>query len=405
MSSNEAPLKGIRVIEAGVLLAGPFCGQLLGDFGAEVIKIEQPRVGDPMRAWGQAESNGHSLWWPIIARNKKSVELDLRRPSGQAAFRSLVAKADIVLENFRPGTFENWGIGYDQLKAVNPRIIMVRVTGYGQTGPYATRAGYASVGEAMGGLRHVVGYPDRPPSRVGISIGDTLAGTFAAFGAVLALHERARTGTGQIVDSAIYEACLAVMESLIPDYVIAGHIRERTGSSLKNVAPSNIYPTRDGELVIAANQDTVFKRLATAMERPELAEDPRYATHLARGAHQEELDALIGQWSSTFDSRALADLLERHGVPVGRIYTVPDMLEDAQFAAREAIINVAHDKLGRFPMQNVVPKLSRSPGQIHWVGPALGEHSNEILAGLLGLSEQEITEAQGVGQTKKEGRQ
>lgn len=392
--NSSGSLTGIRVVEAGVLLAGPFCGQLLGDLGAEVIKVEAPGLGDPMRRWGQSNAVGESLWWPIVARNKKSIELDLRNPAGQMAFRKLAAVADVVIENFRPGTLEKWGIGYEQLREINPRLIMVRVSGFGQTGPYAHRAGYASVGEAMGGLRHVVGYPDLPPSRVGISLGDTLAGTFGALGALAALHERGGSGEGQMVDCAIYEAVLACMESLIPEYVIGGHIRERTGAILKNVAPSSVYPARDGDLIIAANQDTVFRRLCAAMNMPGLADDPKFSDHTSRGENQQELDELISEWSSPQSMVELERLLESFGVPAGRIYCAPDMLEDAHFKARNTIVEVKHDRLGQFPMQNIFPKLSRTPSTIRWPGPELGSHNQEVLADLLRLSEAEIAEAQ-----------
>jgi formyl-CoA transferase len=273
---------------------------LLGDFGADVIKVEQPGSGDPMRQWGREKPHGQSLWWPVVARNKKSVTANLRLERGQELVRQLVAESDILVENFRPGTLERWRLGWDDLSRINPRLVMVRVTGFGQTGPYAPRAGYGSIGEAMGGLRYVVGSPDRPPSRTGISIGDALAGTFAAYGAVMAIHARERTGRGQVVDSAIYEAVLAMMESLIPEYTIGGYTRERTGAVLPNVAPSNVYPTAgDEQILVAANQDTVFRRLAEVMGRPELASDARFATHSARGAHQEELDALIAAWTAT----------------------------------------------------------------------------------------------------------
>ena len=295
----------------GQLLAGPFCGQLLADFGAEVIKLEDPARGDPMRQWGREKPHGLSLWWPVIARNKKSVTLNLRHPEGQSLARRLLGTADVLVENFRPGTLERWGLGYDALAERNPGLVLVRVTGFGQDGPYAPRAGYGSIGEAMGGLRYVTGDPSTPPSRSGISIGDSLAGTFAALGALLALHARARTGRGQVVDSAIYEAVLAMMESLVTEYQVAGYTRERTGAILPNVAPSNVYPTADGQLVlVAANQDTVFRRLAAVMARPELADDPRYASHSARGEHQVELDGLIAGWTATLDADRLLAALE-----------------------------------------------------------------------------------------------
>ena len=386
-------LDGLRVVETGVLLAGPFCGQLLGDFGAEVIKVEQPGVGDPMREWGRERSGGLSLWWPVLARNKKSITLNLREPRGQDLVRRLVASSDILLENFRPGTLERWGLGYEELSAINPRLILVRVTGFGQTGPYAARPGYGSVGEAMGGLRYVVGNPDSPPSRMGISIGDTLAATFACVGTLAALHARERTGRGQVVDSAIYEAVLGVMESLIPEYAATGYVRERTGAIIPNVAPSNVYPTADGQMVIiAANQDTVFARLAEAMGRPEMATDERYATHMARGARQTELDELIADWSAGLDAAELNEILLHHGVPTGEIYRAPDMLRDPHFAAREAIVRLTHPELGELPMQNVVPKLSDTPGRVRWPGPDLGAHNEEILGGLLGLDADELAD-------------
>ncbi len=381
------PLADLRVLEMGVLLAGPFCGQLLADFGAEVIKVEQPGVGDPMREWGRERSGGKSLWWPVVARNKKSVTVNLRAAEGQDLIRRLAASTDVVIENFRPGTLERWGLSYEELSAINPRLILVRVTGYGQTGPYAGQPGFGSVGEAMGGLRYVVGDPSTPPSRMGISIGDTLAAVFACLGALTALHHRERTGRGQVVDSAIYEAVLAVMESLIPEYAATGYIRERTGAVLPNIAPSNVYPTADGQMVlIAANHDVVFGRLAGAMGRPELADDPRYATHGARGEHQVELDGLIAEWTATLSAADLHALLVDHQIPTGRIFRAPEMLEDPHFAARQAIVRLLHPELGELPMQNVAPKLSASPGSLRWVGPELGQHNREVLQGLLGLS-------------------
>ncbi|MBO6636628.1 MAG: CoA transferase [Roseitalea sp.] len=385
---RKGPLNDVRVIEMGQLLAGPFCGQLMADFGADVIKCEQPGVGDPMRQWGREKPHGKSLWWPVVARNKRSITLNLREAEGQQIVRDLVAQADIVLENFRPGTMERWNLGYDELAKINPGIIMVRVTGFGQTGPYASRAGYGAIGEAMGGLRYVVGDPSTQPSRMGISIGDELAATYATLGALMALHARARTGRGQVVDSAIYEAVLAMMESLVTEYDKAGYIRERTGPILPNVSPSNVFPTRDGKLLlIAANQDTVFKRLAAAMGRPELAEDERYATHSARGANQVELDALIAQWTETIDLKPLEALMNEHGVPCGLIYRAPDMLEDAHFKAREAIVSVPHPNFGYLKMQNVAPKLSETPGEIRHAGPELGQHNDEIYKGLLDMDD------------------
>jgi formyl-CoA transferase len=383
-SANTGPLADLRLIEMGTLLAGPFCGQLMGDFGAEVIKVEPPGKGDPMREWGQEKAHGMSLWWPVIARNKKSVTLNLRENEGQEIARELISKADFLLENFRPGTMERWNLSYEELKKINPGLIMIRVSGYGQTGPYSKRAGFGAVGESMGGLRYVCGDPLAPPSRMGISIGDSLAATFACVGALSALHHRERTGEGQVVDSAIYEAVLNMMESLITEYDKAGYIRERQGSILPNVAPSNIYPTKDKKMIlIAANQDTVFKRLTEAMERPDLAEDERYQTHSARGAHQVELDTIVAAWTQTIDAATLEEMMEEYGIPSGKIYRAPEMLEDAHFRARDAIIKTQHPKFGELLMQNVAPKLSATPGSVRTPGPGLGQHNEEIYQGLL----------------------
>ncbi|MGH9065416.1 MAG: CaiB/BaiF CoA transferase family protein [Acidimicrobiales bacterium] len=384
-------MSDLRVLECGQLLAGPFCGQLLGDFGAEVIKLEDPAGGDPMRQWGREKPHGLSLWWPVVARNKKSATCNLRAPEGQDLLRRLVAKSDVLVENFRPGTLERWGLSYGELSEINRGLVLVRVTGYGQTGPYAPRAGFGSIGEAMGGVRYVTGEPDRPPSRAGISLGDSLAGTFAALGAVMAIHSRARTGRGQVVDSAIYEAVLALMESTLPEWAVAGYQRERTGSVLPNVAPSNVYPTADGQQVlIAANRDTVFARLVEVMGRPELAKDPRYATHGARGERQAELDDLIGAWTATQEADTLLGGLHEAGVPAGRIFRPRDMLADPHFAAREAIVHLAHPEFGELPMQNVAPKLSANPGGVRWPGPGLGQHNDDVYHGLLGLGHDDI---------------
>jgi formyl-CoA transferase len=379
------PLADLRVVEMGQLLAGPFCGQLLGDLGAEVVKVEPPGVGDPMRQWGREKPHGKSLWWPVVARNKKSVTCDLRTEAGQDLVRRLLDSADVLVENFRPGTLERWRLSPERLWETNPGLVVVRVTGYGQSGPYASRAGYGSIGEAMGGLRYVTGDPDRPPSRSGISIGDSLAGTYAALGALSALHARQATGRGQVVDSAIYEAVLAMMESLVTEWDAAGYERGRTGPILPNVAPSNVYPTADGQTVlIAANQDTVFTRLAALIGQPELAGDERYATHGARGRHQEALDDLISTWSAGHDAEELLALLHEGGVPAGRTYRAQDMLSDPHFAARASIVRVPDPTFGELAMQNVAPHLSETPGQVRWTGPALGQHNDEVY-GALGL--------------------
>ncbi|MEP1519600.1 MULTISPECIES: CoA transferase [Paracoccaceae] len=387
---GDSALSDLRVLEMGQLLAGPFCGQLLADFGAEVIKIEAPGVGDPMRQWGREKPYGKSLWWPVVARNKKSLTLNLREKDGQDIVRQLVKDTDILIENFRPGTMERWNLSYEELSKINPRLVMVRVTGFGQTGPYSKRAGYGAIGEAMGGLRYVVGDPSTQPSRMGISIGDELAAIHACMGAMFAIHARERTGKGQVVDSAIYEAVLNMMESLVTEYDVAGYVRERTGAILPNVSPSNVFDTADDKLLlIAANQDTVFKRLAEAMGQPELAEDERYATHSARGKYQKELDGLINEWTRTIPLTKLEERMNEFGVPCGLIYKAEDMLEDPHFKAREAIVDVEHPDFGPIKMQNVAPRLSDTPGAVRHVGPTLGEDNNYVLGELLNLDDDE----------------
>lgn len=393
------PLEGIRVLEMGQLIAGPFCGQLLADFGAEVVKIEPPGTGDVMRQWGRTDADGNTLWWPVIARGKKSLTLNLRDPRAQEIVRALAAEADILVENFRVGRMESWGLGWQDLSAINPRLIMVRVTGFGQTGPYSGRAGFASVCEAMGGLRHISGYPDRPPVRMGISLGDTLAGQNGFQGALLALQHRHRTGRGQMVDASIYEAVLAVMENVITEQDRGGHVRERSGSALPGIAPSNAYPTADGDtIIIGANQDSLFRRLTALMGQPELADDARFRDHRARGRHQEEIDGIIGRWTRTRPARALVEELAQAGVPAGLTYRARDMLEDPHFEARQSITRVPDQRLGTVAMQNVFPKLSASPGGIRHTGPGLGEHTVAVLKDWLGYQQAQIDalSAQGV---------
>jgi len=395
---NRGPLADLVVIEMGTLIAGPFAGQILGDFGAEVIKIEDPRVGDPMRQWGRSLPKGHSPWWPVIGRNKKSVGLDLRTPDGQAIARALIAQADVVIENFRPGAMEKWGLSYETLSKDNPRLVMARVSGFGQTGPYARRAGYGLIGEAMGGLRYVTGEPDRPPARAGISIGDSLAAMHAVMGITMALHERERTGRGQVIDAALYESVLAVMENLVTEYDLTGYVRERSGSALPGIAPSNAYPCAEGELIlIGGNGDTVFARLAEAMDRPELKTDPRFVSHAARGENQAELDGIVGGWTVGFALPDLLALLEAKGVPASRVFRAPDMLEDPQFAAREAIVSTEHPVFGQVRMQNAFPKLSRTPGSVRWPGPPLGAHTDEVLGARAGCSAKRLAELRAAG--------
>ncbi|WP_312164775.1 CaiB/BaiF CoA-transferase family protein [Phenylobacterium sp.] len=380
-AANNGPLKDLKVVEMGTLIAGPFCGQILGDFGADVIKIEDPRTGDPMRQWGRSLPKGLSPWWPVIGRNKRSVGLDLRTPEGREIALKLIDQADVLIENFRPGTLEKWGMGYEALAARNPRLIVARVSGFGQTGPYAKRAGYGLIGEAMGGLRHVTGEPDRPPARAGISIGDSLTAMHAVMGITMALHARERTGRGQMIDAALYESVLAVMENLVTEYDLTGYVRERSGSILPGIAPSNVYPCTEGEMIlIGGNGDTVFARLAEAMGRPDLASDPKFVSHAARGVNQKELDEIIAAWTATWTLSDLIAHLEASGIPCGRVFRAPDMLENEQYQAREAIVELPHPAFGKVKMQNAFPKLSETPGAVRWPGPELGEHTNEVLA-------------------------
>ncbi|MEY3268989.1 MAG: hypothetical protein RL480_1749 [Pseudomonadota bacterium] len=393
MTENTGPLAGIRVVEMGQLIAGPFCGQLLGDMGAEIIKVEPPAAngkagGDPMRVWGRGD---FPLWWEVVARNKKSVSADLRNPEAQALVRKLIATADILIENFRPGTLEKWGMSPAALHAENPGLIIVRVSGYGQTGPYSDRAGFGGIGEAMGGWRAIVGDPDRPASRMGVSIGDSLAATYGCMGALAALRHRDQTGEGQVVDSSLYEAVLQVMESLVPEYAASGYVRDRSGSILPGIAPSNVYPTRDGEYLIGANQDTVFGRLCTAMGRPELAKDPRYVDHISRGRNQTELDNLIADWTRTLTIDEVEALMIEHGVPAGKLYRPQDMIDDPHFQAREALIDVPSERWGSVKMQNVFPKLSKTPGGVRRAAPAtVGQDNDQVYGDVLGMSGDEV---------------
>ncbi len=380
--SSGGALEDIRVVEMGQLIAGPFCGQLLGDMGAEIVKLEPPETGDQMRNWGQGDKPS---WWRVIARNKYSVACDLRSAEGQKLARDLIAKADILIENFRPGTLEKWNLDPADLCAVNPGLIVVRVSGYGQTGPYSARAGFGGIGEAMGGWRGIVGHPDRPPARMGVSIGDTLAASYGCMGALAALHHRSKTGEGQIVDSALYEAVLQVMESTVSDYSASGTKRKRTGSTLPAIAPSNVYPCSDGEYLIGANQDGVFARLTTAMGCPELASDERYATHLARGARQAELDILISEWTRTLTVEQLEAKMVEAGVPAGRIYDAEDMMADPHFTARKALVTVPDEEFGEVTMQGVFPKMSRTPGSVRRPAPlTVGQDSDDIIERWLG---------------------
>jgi formyl-CoA transferase len=375
-------LDDLTVVEMGQLIAGPFCGQLLGDMGAQVIKIEPPGAGDPMRAWGLVEG----LPWEVIARNKKSVSLNLRTAEGQDLARRLIAGADVLIENFKPGVLEGWGLAPADLRAAHPRLIVARMSGYGQSGPYRERAGFGGIGEAMGGWRRIVGDPDRPPARLGVSIGDSLTATFGALGVLAALHHRDRTGEGQIVDAALYESVLQVMEGLVAEYSAGGVTRQRSGAILPGIAPSNVYPCLDGEYMIGANNDAIFRRLCKAMGEPALADDPRYRDHVSRGRHQGELDARIAAWTATLTVADLEARMLEASVPAGRLYTPADMLADPHFAAREALVAIDHPRWPGLMMQSVFPRLSSTPGAIRSLAPqTVGQHNAEILCGRLGL--------------------
>ncbi len=388
---SSGPLAGITVLELGSLIAGPFAGQLLGDYGADVIKIEPPGAGDPMREWGVLR-DGESLWWPAIGRNKRSACVDLRDAAGQEVLRRLAARADVVLENFRPGRLAEWGLGYDALSAVNPALILAHVSGFGQTGPRAADAGFGSIGEAVGGIRYTTGSPDRPPSRYGVSLGDAVSGMFAVIGVLAALNEARVSGRGQEIDVAIYEAVNALMESTMADYELGGVLRERSGSILAGVAPSNVYPTADGaEILIAANADSVFVRLAAAMGQPGLATDPRFATHGARGEWMAELDELLTEWTRAQSAADLLDRLREAGVPADRIYTAADMLRDPHYAARGQVVRATSYQGWEVPMAGVVPRFSRTPGEVRSTGPRLGEHTRPVLGELGGYGAAEIT--------------
>lgn len=390
---TTGPLDGIRVIELGTLISGPFAGRLLGDMGAEVIKIELPATPDPLRTWGQAELDGHHFFWTVHARNKKAVTLDLRTAKGRELFLDLVERSDIIVENFRPGTLEKWNLGYDVLRERNKGIILVRVSGYGQTGPDAGKAGYASVAEASSGLRHMNGFPGGPPPRLALSLGDSLAGMFAAQGALAALYRRTVTGEGQIVDTALTESCLAVQESTIPDYDVGGVVRGPSGTRLEGIAPSNIYQSANGSwVVIAANQDTVFRRLCAAMGSPELATDDRFSNHVARGRNQDELDKIIGDWAARRQPEDIIETLSQAGVISGPINTVAEVMQDPQLQARGMLADHWDERVQRnVKGPGVVPVLSESPGTIRNAGSARpGQHNDEVYGDLLGHSAQDL---------------
>lgn len=385
---NAMALEGLKVIEMGQLIAGPFASKLLGEFGADVIKIEPPGVGDPLRKWRKIK-DGTSLWWHVQSRNKRSLTLDLKQAEAQDIVRKLVSEADVLVENFRPGTLEGWGLGYEALKAINPRLIMLRISGYGQTGPYRDLPGFGVIGEAMGGLRHLSGYPGQAPVRVGVSIGDSLSSLYGVIGVLLALHERARSGAGQEIDVALYESVFAMMESLIPEYDAFGYIREPAGSALPGITPSNSYPCKDGSYVlIAGNGDSIYKRLMSLIGRDDLGNDPRLAHNDGRSQHAELIDGAIAAWSAQRSRDDVIEALKGARVPAGYPYTAADIVQDPHYLARQMIEQV-QTSVGPLKVPGVLPKLSRTPGRIGTGGPQLGEHNDDIFAGL-GLSEEQI---------------
>lgn len=396
MTAGPGPLAGVRVIELGQLLAGPFTGRLLGDMGADIIKVEPPGQPDPIRDWGKARYRGRSLWWPVQSRNKRCVTLNLRSERGQELLLELVEQADVLTENFRPGTLERWNLGWDRLSEANPRLVLARISGYGQTGPYAERAGFASVAEAMGGIRYINGFPGEPPPRIHLSIGDSLAGMFAAQGILAALYKRDALGfgRGQVVDVSLLESSFALLESMVPEYDRLRIVRQPQGTNLKGIAPSNIFKSADGKwIVIAANADKVFGRLCEAMGRPELATDPRFANHLARGEHQEEIEGLIAGWAAERDAAEIDRVLNANGVICGPVYTIADIFDDEHFWAREMLIEHVDPEFGEYIGPGITPKFSETPGELRWSAPwEEGSHNREVYGELLGLSDGELAE-------------
>jgi formyl-CoA transferase len=393
-SVGPGALAGVRLVELGMLLAGPFTGRLLGDMGAEIIKVEPPGQPDPLRDWGKARYQGRSLWWPVQSRNKKCVTLDLRHEDGQRLLLSLVEHSDVLVENFRPGTLERWNLGPEQLWEANPRLVIARISGYGQTGPYGARAGFASVAEALGGIRHINGFPGEPPPRIHISLGDSLAGMFAVQGILAALYWRdvLGGGRGQVVDVSLMEACFALLESTVPEYDRLGIVRGPGGTGLKGVAPSNIFKSSDGTwMVIAANADNVFRRLCAAMDQPELADDERFATHLARGDNQEELEGIVAEWAARHSAAEVDRILNDAGVICGPIYTIADIFEDEHYRARDMLVTHEDPDFGEYLGPGIVPKLSETPGAVRWSATwEEGSHNRDVYGGLLGLSDDEL---------------
>jgi formyl-CoA transferase len=396
LDSGTGPLAGLKVVELGQLIAGPFAAKTLADFGADVIKIEAPGTGDPLRTW-RLLRNGTSVWWQVQSRNKRSVTLDLRQPEAQEIVRALAAECDLLIENFRPGAMEGWGLGPEVLQQANPGLIMLRVSGYGQTGPYRDRPGFGVVGEAMGGLRHLTAEPGRVPVRVGVSIGDTLAALHGVVGVLMALHERARSGLGQVVDIALYEAVFNCMESLLPEYDAFGAVRQPAGSALPGIAPSNAYACSDGAYVlIAGNGDSIYKRLMAAIGRADLGNDPGLAHNAGRAARVAEIDDAIGRWAATLPCAEALAVMEKASVPAGRIYTVADIAADPHYQARGMLVRQTLDDGSSLALPGIVPKLSRTPGGHRRNAPAMGQDTDDVLHGM-GLTDAQIAELRAKG--------
>ncbi|MGO2110013.1 MAG: CaiB/BaiF CoA transferase family protein [Pseudoclavibacter sp.] len=381
----NGPLTGYRVLELGTIIAGPFAGRLLADLGADVIKIESPRRPDPLRTWGQGEVDGHRVFWTVHARNKRCITLDLQTPRGRDLFLDLVERSDVVVENFRPGTLEKWGIGPDELRERNPKLVLARVSGYGQSGPDAHKPGYASVAEGISGFRYINGTPGEIPPRIALSLGDSLAGMFAVQGVLAALLRAKDTGVGDVVDVSLAESCVAVLESCIPDFDAAGIVRQPAGTRLDGIAPSNVYRTKDERLVIiAANQDTVFTRLCAAIERPELATDPRYDTHVARGRHQDDLDEILGPWAAARSADEIIEVLDAAGVVVGPVNTIEETMQNPQLQARGMFVDHYDERVGRaIKGPGIVPKIAGAPGSVRWAGRATPGYDNAAVLGEL----------------------
>lgn len=397
MTESAKPLAGLKVIELGTLIAGPFASRIMAEFGAEVIKVEAPDGGDPLRKWRKLYE-GTSLWWYVQARNKKSVTLNLKHEAGREVLRRLVAGADIVVENFRPGVLEKLGLGWDALSALNPGLVMVRLSGFGQTGPMAAQPGFGAIGESMGGLRYVTGFADRPPVKTGISIGDSIAALWGVIGALMALrHKEVNGGRGQVVDVALYEAVFAMMESLVPEFDVFGFVRERTGNIMPGITPSNTHTTRDGKHVaIGANGDAIFRRLMHTLGRPDLADDPTLGDNAGRDARRDELYAAIDAWVAAHDETEVLAALATAEVPASRIYSVADMFADPQFLARGMIEMVTLPDGRDCRVPGIVPRLSDTPGGTDWIGPQLGEHNEAVLGGL-GYSADEVAALRAAG--------